>query len=156
MTDAIRLALYLPRENASWKLIHHAAEFFQAGHRLRSVIRKDAPESLRRRRAALDLGIRGVIAQQRIFNQDGAGIHAETIHSTLHPEAQHLRHGHAHLRISPIQVRLLREEGVVIVLARPMVPLPSAAAETTEPVVRRASIRCWVGPYEPVTLVIRP
>ena len=49
-------------------------------------------------------------------------VDAEAVDAAVEPEAQHVEHGRAHRGIAPVQVGLLRQEGVVVVLAGALVP----------------------------------
>ena len=77
-------------------------------------------------------------------------VDAEAVHASLEPEAYHVVHRRFHSRITPIEVRLLLQEGVVVILAGDLVPFPCRAAEIADPVVGRPAIRRRVAPDVPV------
>ena len=60
----------------------------------------------------------------------------------------------AHRRVAPVEVRLLLQEGVVVVLAGRLVPLPGRAAEIAEPVVGRPAVGRRIAPDVPVAFRI--
>ena len=77
-------------------------------------------------------------------------VDAEAVHASVEPEAHHVVHRRLHGRITPVEVRLLLQEGVVVILAGGLVPLPCRAAEIADPVVGRSAIRRAIAPDVPV------
>src|SRR4029077_6840104 len=67
-----------------------------------------------------------------------------------HPEAHDVVDGIADLAIAPVQIRLRREERVIIVLAAVGIVGPCAAAELRKPIVRRAAAIAGIAPDIPV------
>jgi hypothetical protein len=53
----------------------------------------------------------------------------KAVDALSHPEAKHVAHCFHHFRISPVQIRLGFQKGVVIVLAGSRVEFPGAAAK---------------------------
>src|SRR6266446_9316684 len=95
-----------------------------------------------------------IVAKLRILDQMPDHVDPETVDALAKPEAHHVMDGPAHLRFAPIQIRLLGQEGVIIILPRRGVVLPGAAAEFRQPIVGRAAIRRRIAPDVPVTLRI--
>ncbi len=91
-----------------------------------------------------------------VFEVGVEHVQAEAVHTHVQPEAEHIQHGGADLRIAPVQVRLLRVEHVEVVLPGGGVKLPAAAAEARLPVVGRAAVRGRIAPEVPVPVRIVP
>ena len=68
-------------------------------------------------------------------------VEPEAIDTTLEPGPRHAQHLGTDGGVPPVQVRLLGQEGVHVVLAADVVPLPCGAAEERHPVVRPGSSR---------------
>jgi hypothetical protein len=73
-------------------------------------------------------------------------VDAKPVDAAAQPEPHHLVHGRAYVAIAPVQVRLRREERVVIGLPGRLVELPSRAAEFRQPVVGRSAAGRAVAP----------
>src|SRR4051794_22165157 len=82
-------------------------------------------------------------------------VNAEAVHAAIEPEAQYRKHRGAHVGITPIEVRLLFQERMVVVLLRCLIPRPRAAAELAYPIIRHAAVRLAVAPDIPVALIVR-
>jgi hypothetical protein len=119
--------------------------------RHRPVVGIDALEAFRRRRLALaELRVGRIVPQQRVDREHGGSIDPKAVDAAPHPEAEHVGHRLTHLRVAPVQVRLVLEEGVVVVLSGPRIEFPGAAAEAAQPVVGRAAIGRGIVPDIPV------
>src|SRR3546814_14561278 len=70
----------------------------------------------------------------------------ETIDSAREPEAQHIVHCLLNGRIAPVKIRLLLQEGVVIILFGSLVPFPGRAAEIADPVIGRSAAGSRIAP----------
>ena len=101
-------------------------------------------------------GIGRIVPEFGILHQMPQHINAKTIDTAIQPEAQHIVHRSPYFRISPIQVRLCFEEGVVIVLTSRRIPFPGGAAEIADPVIGRTAIRLRSPPDIPVPFRIIP
>ena len=83
-------------------------------------------------------------------------VEAEPVDATLQPPAQHRVDRLAHLRVLPVEVRLLGVEHVQVVLAGALVGLPRRPGEPRAPVVRLGARRAhrhtgaWWPPPVPV------
>ncbi len=97
-------------------------------------------------------GVRRVVPEGLIFHEGGEDVDPESIHVSLEPEAHHVEHRPPHLRVAPVQIRLLPVEQVQVVLSRLHVPFPGGTAEVALPVVRRSPVRDCVAPDIPVAL----
>jgi len=106
-----------------------------------------------RRPALAIIRIGRIVAKLRVLDQVPDHIDAEAVDAFAKPEAHDVMDGLAHFRIAPVQIRLLGEEGVVIILLRGHVVGPRAAAEFRHPVVRRAAVRGRLTPDVPVALL---
>ena len=82
-----------------------------------------------RRPALAIIRIGRVVAKLRVLDQVPDHIDAEAVDTLAKPEAHDVMDGLAHFRIAPVQIRLLGEEGVIIILPRRGVIRPGAAAE---------------------------
>jgi len=69
-----------------------------------------------------------VVAELRVLDEQPQHVDAKAVHPAIQPEAQHVVHRAAHLRIAPVQVRLFAQERVVVVLAGSCVPFPRRTA----------------------------
>src|SRR3546814_9586592 len=78
-------------------------------------------------------------------------IDPEPVNAAVEPERQHIEHRRLNFGISPVQIGLLFQEGVIIILAGGGIPFPCRAAKITDPVVRRAAARRRIAPDVPVT-----
>ncbi len=96
--------------------------------------------------------VRRIVAELGVLDQVPEHVDAEAVDAPVQPEAQHLVHGGADLGITPVEVGLLLQEGVVVELARGLVPFPGRAAEIAEPVVGRRAVGLAVPPDVPVPL----
>src|ERR1700731_2232488 len=90
------------------------------------------------------------------LQRDGNGVDAEAVNTSCQPKAENVEHRCPHLRISPIQVRLLSEIGMIIVLAAGLVEGPSWSAEFADPIVGRSAVGPRIAPDIPVALCVRP
>ena len=82
-------------------------------------------------------GVRRIVGKVRRLDHVPQHVDAEAVDAALEPEAQHVVHRRLHGRIAPVEVRLLLQEGVVVILAGGLVPFPGRAAEIADPVVGR-------------------
>src|SRR5207237_8547786 len=98
--------------------------------------------------------IEWIVTKLRIFQQMPNDVHAEAIDSAPEPEPHYLVDRGAHFWIAPVQVRLCRQEGVVVVLPRCLVEFPGGAPKFGGPIDRRTAIRGRVAPDVPVALWI--
>src|ERR1700733_9800334 len=108
--------------------------------------------SLMRRPSFPERRIRRVVAKIRILDQVPDHVDAEAMNPFPKPEAHHIMDGLTHGGSAPIQVRLLGQEGVVVVLPCRGVVLPGASSEFRKPIVRRAAVRCRITPDVPIAL----
>ena len=97
-------------------------------------------------------GAARVVAQLQVLEHLAHRVDAEAVDAARLPEAQDLEHRLPHLGVAPVEVRLLGQVGVVVALARRLVPLPRRAAEHRDPVVGRVP----VAPEVPVALGALP
>jgi hypothetical protein len=67
----------------------------------------DMLETLGRRSTFASVPIERFVSQQRIFREHRGCIYSKSINSAAQPESQHVSHSGAHLRIMPVEVRLL-------------------------------------------------
>src|SRR4051794_34809480 len=154
MSDPVGLALYLAAEQSVLRLIENLPDKFYALHGLRPVIRKHGYVNLRRRRPGVGLGIRRVIAEKAVLDQDRAGIDPKAIDPAVEPETHGVGHCFADVSVAPIQIRLARQKRMVVELPRGFAPLPCAAAKPAKPIVRRPAVRAGLLPNVPVGLGI--
>ena len=78
-------------------------------------------------------------------------VHPEAVDTAVEPPAHDVVDGLAHLRVLPVEVRLLTVEQVQVVLAGRGFPLPGRSAEERAPVVRFGAAG-GVAPDVPVPL----
>jgi hypothetical protein len=77
-------------------------------------------------------------------------VEAVAVDAELEPELHRREHGVLDLRVVEVQVGLAGQEIVQVVLPAGRVPLPGAAAEDRQPVVRRVAVVQRIGPDVPV------
>ena len=82
-----------------------------------------------------------IVAKRRVLDKLRDNVDSKSVDSSPQPEAQHVVHRRAHIRVSPVQVRLFGEKGVIVILARAFIPCPGAAAKIADPIVRRTAVR---------------
>jgi len=151
LPDALDAALHLPEEDAVGKFVNDRAQFLNISHSFRTHVSEDALPSFRRRRVLVDSGSGGSSRNKGAPASTALASTRNPVDSALEPEAQYFSKGLAHLGVMPIQVRLLRQKSMVVVLACLVVPLPGAAAETTQPIVGRPAIWARIGPNVPIS-----
>src|SRR5262249_26327372 len=100
------------------------------------------------------VGIRRIVAQRGILDQEPDDIDAKSIDAAVEPEAQHVIHCGAHVRIVPVKIGLLGQKAVQGVLAGPSFARPGRSAKLRQPVIGRRSIGLAVAPDVPVALRI--
>ena len=72
------------------------------------------------------VGFRQVFATGALaFVEIGHGVQPQPVHAQVEPEIHHLDHFVMHLRVVPVEVRLVREEAVPVIGARPRRPRSS-------------------------------
>jgi hypothetical protein len=64
-------------------------------------------------------------------------VDAKAIDIALEPKSQHREHCSAHIPVAPVEIRLLLQEGVVVVLLCCLIERPGRPAELARPVVWR-------------------
>ena len=107
------------------------------------------------RRPALDImRIGRIVAEFGVLDQVPDHVDAKAVDALLQPEPHHVVDRGAHVRIAPVEIRLLGQEGVIVILPGRLVELPRAAAELGQPVVRHAAIRLRIAPDVPVAFGI--
>ena len=89
-----------------------------------------------RREVAVAVCLEGAVWEGLVFGDHRDDIHAEAVDALLAPPGHHVEDGIAHLRVLPVEVRLLLGEAVQVVLVRRCIVLPGRAAEVRLPVVR--------------------
>src|ERR1700735_621129 len=109
-------------------------------------------DSLMRRPSFAERRIGRIVAKLCILDQVPDHVDAETINPFPKPKAHHIVDGLTHGGIAPIQVRLLGQEGVVVVLPGRGVVLPGTSSEFRKPVVGWTAIGCRIAPDVPIAL----
>ena len=118
-------------------LVEHGANAAQQRVRALVVVRADDVEV-----AADDVGLRDV-GQRGVLADEVHDVGAEAVDAAVQPEAQHVVHRLDDLRVVPVEVGLLGQEGVQVPLLGGLVPRPrGAAAEGRRPVVGRMRPAC--------------
>src|SRR5882757_8267708 len=139
----------LPYQHAVIEFIDHAPHLGDDIMYFRlvgGVLRQDF---LVRRTSLDEMRIGRVITKLGILDQMPDHIDPEAIDTPAEPEPHHVIDRLAYLWITPVQVRLLAEKGMVVILTRRLVILPGAAAEFRQPVVRPAALRLAIAPDVP-------
>ncbi len=95
-----------------------------------------------------------VVAIKFVLDEMPHHVDAKTVDTAPQPEPHHVRDRPAHLRVAPVQVRLLAQERMVIILATLVIELPGTAAELGDPVGRRPAVRTAITPDVPIAFRI--
>ena len=96
------------------------------------------------------------IGQTRALGDNVDCVDAEAVDTAIKPPVHHVVDRVAHLRVFPVQIRLLAGEQVKVVLARGWIVLPGRATEERLPVRRLCARRArfeawaWITPVVPV------
>ena len=96
---------------------------------------------------------RRLVAQLVVLHRAIECVQAKAVDPAVQPEAHHVLHRPDHLGVAPVEVGLLRVEGVQVPPARARVARPGRASEGRRPVVRRAVA---VAPDVPVEMLPKP
>ena len=102
------------------------------------------------------LPVRLPVLELRGLFDVGDGVDAEAAHPLVQPEASRVEKRLSHLRVLPVQVRLLFCEGVEVILPPLLAPRPGRTAKNAPPVRGGASIRLRVPPDVPIRFGVRP
>jgi len=81
-----------------------------------------------------------IVRQAGSFGDKGYHVLTEAVHAHIQPETQDLFYLLPHQRVIHIQVRLFYGEGVHIVFAPHLIPLPDLSLEHAVPVVWQAAV----------------
>src|SRR3546814_8132206 len=73
--------------------------------------------------------VRRVVSELVVLDEVPDDIDAEAVDAAVEPEAKHVVHRLPHRLVSPVEVRLLLEEGVVVILSSRLVPFAGARSE---------------------------
>src|SRR5436190_1884373 len=114
VADATGAPLHFSQQHLVRIFVDDGAHLFQISHGFWSAIGEYPRKFLGRRGLIAEIRIGWIIAEQVVFSQHGAGIDAEAVDTTLKPESQHVAKGAAYGRIVPVEIGLLRQEGVII------------------------------------------
>ncbi len=76
-----------------------------------------------------------IVTELVVLDEEPEYVHAEAVYSSIEPEAHGGVDGIAYLRVTPVKVWLLAQEGVVVELLGPGVVGPGISAEVRLPVV---------------------
>src|SRR5271155_185546 len=95
-----------------------------------------------------------IVAKRRILDEMPHHIDPKSVDSAPQPETQGLMHRGAHVSISPIQIRLLRKIGVVVILACAFIPCPGATTKVADPIIRRTTALSRIPPDIPIAFWI--
>ena len=104
----------------------------------------------RQREAA---GCRRVVPQLRVLDEPIHGVDPEAVGAALEPKPDNVLHGRDNLGIAPVEVGLLRVEGVQVPAPAVRIAAPGGASEDGRPVVRRPVDR---RPDVPVRVLSKP
>ena len=116
-------------QHAVVKLIDHAPHLRDYVQYLWSIRGIERQQRLVRRPARAKIWIGRIVAEFRILDQMPECIDAEAIDTLLKPETHRIVDRLTYCRVAPVQIRLLSQEGVIIILPCAGVVFPRAAAE---------------------------
>jgi len=95
-----------------------------------------------------------VVANRPILDEMPHHVDPESVDPSPQPETQRLTHRRLHVRLSPIQIRLLGKIGVVSSIGRWPHPSPGAAAKVADPIIWGSAMWGRLPPDIPVTFWI--
>ena len=143
-------------QNPVVEFIDHPAHFRDHVLHLRLIRGVARQQAFVRRPMGAKTGIGRVVAKLLVLDQVPDHVDAKAVNALAEPEAHDIVDRRAHLWVAPVEVGLLRQEGMIIILLRVRVILPRAAAEFRHPVIRRAAVGPRIAPQIPVALRIIP
>lgn len=117
---------------------------------LRKIDRMDRDQLLRRVHADTPERIYGIVGQAFILDEMVDGVDPEAVNPLIEPITQHVQHCADDVGIAPVEVRLTRQEGVIVILASQVVPCPGRSAEGRPPIVRGCTVGSRISPDKPV------
>ena len=94
---------------------------------------------------------RRIVAQFGVVHHEIECIDPEPVDPAVEPELGDVQQGVLHLRMVPVQLRLLRQEIVQEILPPPRIPGPGRTAEHRLPVAGRRAVGLGIGPDVPVS-----
>ncbi len=100
------------------------------------------------------LAARRVVAQLGVVEVEVDGVESVAVDAEFEPELHGFEQRVLHFRVVEVQIGLAGQEVVQVVLAATRIPLPGAAAENRQPIVRRIAVLLAIGPHVPVGLGI--
>ena len=98
--------------------------------------------------------VRGIVGKGKVFDQMPDDIDAEAVDPLGQPKLEYVMHGVDDFAIPPVQIRLRREEGMVVILACLVVELPGVSSEFRQPIVGRTAVGRGVAPDVPISFRI--
>ena len=113
-----------PEQYALVILVQHGAHFFDQMMHFGLIGRSIMPRGFEDRAGGRPVGIRRVVAQLRVFDQQPDRIHAKAIHAAIQPEAHRVQHVHHDIRMMPVQIRLFFGKLMQVILPRLFIPFP--------------------------------
>ena len=142
----------LPNHHPIRVSVSNSSHRFDRGVHPRLIDRSGLQPAPLRRHSWPPVRVQRIVPVLLIFMKMVDCIHPESIDAPIEPEPEHIAHGLLHIRISPIEVRLLLQVRVVVVLAGHFVESPCRTAKLALPVVGRGTVRLRVSPDIPVPL----
>ena len=97
-------------------------------------------------------GHRPVAPRPVVLGDHPQDVDPEPVDAAREPEPEVVEHRRPHRGVAPVQVRLLRQERVIPVLAGRLVERPGRAAELGNEVVGRAAVGRRIAPHVPVAM----
>ena len=141
-------------QNAVVEFIDHPAHLRDHVLHLRLVGGVSRQQPLVRRPIRVKTGIGRIVAKLVVLDQVPDHVDAKAVDALFQPEPHHVIDRGADIGIAPVEIRLLSEEGVIVVLTGGLVELPRTAAELGQPIVRHAATLARVAPDVPVAFGI--
>ena len=142
----------LPNHHPIRISVSNPSHRFDRGVHARLIDRSGLQPAPLRRHSWPPVRVQRVVPVLLVFMKMVDCIHPESIDAPIEPEPEHIAHGLLHIRIAPIEVRLLLQVRVVVVLAGHFVESPCRTAKLALPVVGRGTVRLRVSPDIPVPL----
>src|SRR4029450_8672095 len=113
-------------------------------------VKRTHPMVLRVARAEVRIG--RIVAKLLILDQVPDDVDAEPIDPASKPETHHLIDGRSDGRVTPVEIRLSGEKGMIEILFASAIIFPRATAEYRQPIVGGSAGRGGILPDVPVAL----
>src|SRR6266536_419160 len=139
-------------KHAIRELVGHAPRLGKDIVYFRPIGRVKRHQAMVLRVARAEVRIGRIVAKLLILDQVPDDVDAEPIDPASKPETHHLIDGRPDGRVTPVEIRLSGEKGMIEILSASAIIFPRATAEYRQPIVGRSTVRGRTLPDVPVAL----